>query len=130
MEANRERVDEFKAEVAGMRLRPPDDSRERVWLIGGLVLPLLGLGLILFAYWGASGTAFVSEQIPFLISGGVLGLALVIVGAALFVRYSMTRYLRFWLIRMIYEDRSQTDRVVRCLEGIETALRSGRQAGD
>lgn len=130
MEANRERVEEFKAEVAGMRLRPPDDSRERIWLIGGLVLPLLGLVLVFVGYWGASGTAFVSEQIPFLISGGVLGLTLVVIGAALFVRYSLTRYMRFWLIRVIYEERAQTDRVVASLEAIESALRTGRPSAD
>jgi hypothetical protein len=45
-----------------MSLRPPDDSRERIWLIGGVALPLVGLVLIGIGWWGASGTAFVAEQ--------------------------------------------------------------------
>ena len=45
-----------------------------------------------------------------------LGNIIVIVGAALFIRYSFGRYLRFWMIRLIHEQRAQTDRVVEALE--------------
>ena len=45
----------------------------------------LGLGLILLGWFGASGSAREFEQIPYLISGGILGLALVILGATLCV---------------------------------------------
>jgi hypothetical protein len=48
--------------------------------------------------------------------GSFLGLALIIAGAALFVRYSLARYLRFWLIRLTYESRANTDRVVDAIE--------------
>jgi branched-chain amino acid transport system ATP-binding protein len=68
--------------------------------------------------------AYPAEQFPYLISGGLVGLGLIIAGAALFVRYSMTRYLRFWLLRMIYEERMQTDRNVEALERIEALLRT------
>jgi hypothetical protein len=124
METNHQRIQEFKDEVSGMHLRPPEDSSERTWLIAGLVLPVLGLIAIVLAWWGASGTPYPAEQLPYLISGGVVGLGLIIAGAALFVRYSMTRYLRFWLVRLIYEDRTQTDRTVDALERIEALLRT------
>jgi hypothetical protein len=124
METNHQRIQEFKDEVSGMHLRPPEDSSERTWLIAGLVLPVLGLVAIALAWWGASGTPYPAEQLPYLISGGVVGLGLIIAGAALFVRYSMTRYLRFWLVRLIYEDRTQTDRTVDALERIEALLRT------
>jgi hypothetical protein len=45
-----------------------------------------------------------------------MGLALIIAGAALFVRYSLARYLRFWLIRLTYESRANTDRIVEAIE--------------
>jgi hypothetical protein len=48
--------------------------------------------------------------------GSFLGLALIIAGAALFVRFSLARYLRFWMIRMTYESRANTDRVVDAIE--------------
>jgi hypothetical protein len=124
METNHQRIEEFKQEIAGMDLRPPEDNSERRWLLAGMLLPALGLVAILVAWWGASGTAYVAEQIPFLISGGLIGVGLIVVGAALFVRYSMTRYMRFWLLRMVYEDRVQTDRTVEALERIEALLRT------
>lgn len=133
MESNRQRIEEFKEELASMDLRPPEDSTERLWLIAGMTLPVLGLVAILIGWWGASGTAYPAEQFPYLISGGVLGLGLIVAGAALFVRYSLTRYLRFWLIRLVYEQRAQTDRTVEALQSIEALLRSAirpRQKAD
>ena len=44
-----------------------------------------------------------------------LGVALVasaVVGAALFLRYSIAGFLRFWLARLIYEQKAQTDRLL------------------
>jgi hypothetical protein len=35
---------------------------------------------------------------------------------ALFVRYSLARYLRFWLIRSSYEERANADRIVAAIE--------------
>lgn len=124
MNDSADRIDEFRQDIAEMRIRPPEDATERVWLIAGLALPLLGLIAIAFGWWGASGSAYPAEQIPYLISGGILGLGLIITGAALFVRYSMTRYMRFWLLRVIYEARLQTDRTVESLDRMESALRS------
>lgn len=100
-----------------MNLRPPEDSRERYWQILGLALPIVGIVLILIGWWGASGTALMAEQTPYLISGGLLGLGLIIFGSALFVRYALTRYMRFWLIRLIYEQRQQTDRQIEAMSG-------------
>ncbi len=124
METNTQRIEEFKEEIAGMHLRPPEDSSERLWLIGGMVLPILGFIAIFIGWWGASGTAYTAEQIPYLLSGGLVGLGLIIVGGALFVRYSFTRYLRFWLVRLVYEQRAQTDRSIETLESIESLLRA------
>ncbi|MBK6671889.1 MAG: hypothetical protein IPG46_20455 [Actinobacteria bacterium] len=40
----------------------------------------------------------------------------VVLTVALFVRYSIARYLRFWLIRLTYEGRANTDRIVDAIE--------------
>jgi hypothetical protein len=122
METNHQRVDEFKQEIGALNIPTPADTRERIWLIAGVVGVVAGVALVIVGYVGASGTAVVGNQIPYLISGGVLGLVLVIIGAALFVRYSLSRYLRFWLIRSIYEARTQTDRNVEALARIEQLL--------
>jgi len=58
-----------------------------------------------------------ANQRAFMATGTFLGIALMIGGAALFVRYSMARYLRFWLIRLVHESRVNTERVVDAIEG-------------
>jgi hypothetical protein len=54
---------------------------------GGFALLVLGLGLlsILFAWNGAAGEPFVAAQIPYLVSGGFIGLSLVAVGCTMLV---------------------------------------------
>jgi hypothetical protein len=119
-----ERIDQFKAEIAGLDLKAPEDDKERLFLSGAFALMALGVVAILVGYWGASGSAIVAEQIPYLLSGGLLGVGFIIAGAALFVRYSLSRYLRFWLVREIYEQRAQTDRLVESLTSIESLLQA------
>ena len=119
-----ERIDRFKSEISRLEVKVPEDKTEKSFLYAGVVLLVLG-GLVIFGgYWGASGTPRVNEQLPYLLSGGFLGLGLMVGGAVLFVRYSMSRFLRFWLIREIYEQRTQTDRVVESMQEVETLLRA------
>ncbi len=122
------RIDQFRAEVADLDIKTPADTGERNYLVVGIVLLAVGLGLIFAGYYGASGTKVVGEQIPYVLSGGFLGVGVMVVGAALFVRYSLSRYLRYWLIRTIYEERAQTDKVVDSLGRIEVLLRDSSRA--
>src|SRR3954466_12167747 len=52
-------------------------------LIGALIMPL-GLVLVIMGWWGAAHTPYNFEQVPYLISGGLLGLALCLTGGFLF----------------------------------------------
>ncbi|MCC6339518.1 MAG: hypothetical protein KJ056_11655 [Acidimicrobiia bacterium] len=92
----------------------------------GTILVIASVVLVIAGWYGASGTLDVGEQIPYLISGGVAGLVAAVIGSVLFLRYSMGRYLRYWIIRLVHEDREQTDRVVAALERVEAAVRSPR----
>jgi hypothetical protein len=116
VEDNPDRVEEFTREIAAMKIRTPEAEQERWALILGVAAMVIGLGLIVGAWWGASGTTVIVDAISYLISGGVLGLGLIIIGAALFVRYSSTRYLRYWLVRMIYEEQANADRIQAAVE--------------
>ena len=100
---------------------PSADAEARLMKIG-LALPILGVVLILAAYWTSSGSKYVADQIPMLISGGILGLGLAVIGVGLFIRFSLARLLRFWLARMVVEQQAQTDRVVDALARIEAKL--------
>lgn len=99
------RLDAFRREVAGLPVpAATEDRRNRT---AGMVLVLLGLAAIGAGWWGASGTRDVSDQIPYLISGGVFGLALVVVGSMLLLAQSLRSFLRFWLVRLIAEQRAE-----------------------
>ena len=119
-----DRLAQFREEIATLDIRTPADGDDRRMLWAGIVLMLGGVVAIFFGYWTASGTTNLLDQTPAMISGGLFGVALVAGGSALFVRYSMSRYLRYWLLRLVYEQRLQTDRQVEVLERIEANLRA------
>lgn len=58
------------------RLRSPESA---LGLAGAVLLPL-GLLTILLGWYGASHTPYLFEQVPYLISGGLIGLAFVVAG--------------------------------------------------
>jgi hypothetical protein len=122
-----DRADEFEAELARLRVRRSSPDTERRLVLAGAVLMPVGIVLVIIGWFGASGTTDFSSQIPYLLSGGLLGLALTVVGAALFLRYSLARYLRFWLLRLIFEERSTSDRNVDALDRLGELLVRNRE---
>jgi hypothetical protein len=67
-------------------------SGPRALLVLGAVLQPLGGALILLGWSGAAGSTDVWEQIPYLISGGLLGLALVVAGGFCYFSYWQTEH--------------------------------------
>lgn len=134
MDQNNTRIQQFRKEIDELSVKGSSASSERWMLILGTVLAVAGvvLGII-----GAVNTINAgdspADQRAYMASGSLLGLVLVIAGAALFVRFSMGRYLRYWLIRLVYEGRSDTDRIVDAIErasGLEpTTGASARREG-
>ena len=116
-------VDRLEAGVAALRLSEPSADLERNLLRAAVALPVIGLILIGLAWYGASGTGYVADQIPYLISGGLIGLGLVLIGLGLFLRFSLTKLFRFWLARLVYEHQTQTDRMVDAMAKVEAAIR-------
>jgi hypothetical protein len=110
------RLEEFEREISELKVRAQATGPEGRLLILGVVLLGAGLVLIAVAWVRASGTNDFNDQISYLISGGLGGVGAAVVGCALYVRTAMSRYLRYWLIRMVYEQRAQTDRIVEALK--------------
>lgn len=86
-------------------------DRERARLrtalaIAGAALMMSGVAAILFGWWGVAHTGYVFEQIPYLVSGGLLGLGLIGVGGFL--------YFGSWLAKLVEEQR-QTALALRLL---------------
>ena len=116
-------ADRLEAGVADLHVPEPSADTEALLLKIGFGLPIVGVLLILIAYYNASGSKYVADQVPMLISGGILGLGLVLLGVGLFVRFSLSRMFRFWLARLVAEQQTQTDRVVEALASVESAVR-------
>lgn len=116
-------AERLEAGVADLTVPEPMARVEGVLLKLGLALPVVGLILIGAGWWMTSGTLDVGEQIPMVMSAGVLGLGLILVGLGLFLRYSLTRLFRFWLARLMVEQQAQTTLVVDALARVEAAIR-------
>lgn len=89
-----------------MKLPP----RARTWLsfIGafwpfmlGTALIAGGVAAIVLGYLGVAGTLHVGLQLPYLVSGGLLGLALVVLGAGFLLLHALNRQAR--LLRRLLE---------------------------
>jgi uncharacterized membrane protein HdeD (DUF308 family) len=108
---SKDRVEQFKEEVAEMKLHDPATSRDRLWLRLGIALMIVGIALGAIAFAMSRSTT----QAPSLndaLTVGLAGISTAVVGAALFLRFSIASFLRFWLARLIYEQKAQTDRLL------------------
>jgi len=121
---NDARIDQFKSEIEGLKLRGSSSDGEKRLLILGALLVAAGIVLAIFgAVMVGDAGGSPADQRAYAAQGSFMGIALVIAGGALFVRFSLARYLRFWMIRLTYESRANTDRIVDAIEraaGIET----------
>jgi hypothetical protein len=87
-------------------------------VIGGTLLPI-GVVLVLLGWYGASHTVLLFEQISYLISGGLLGLALVIAGG--FV------YFAYWMTLLVRETRIEREDMQAVLHGAAADASGGRR---
>lgn len=100
------------------------DSRARtridriLGVIGSILVPA-GIVSILLGWYGAARTPYTFEQIPYVISGGLLGVALVIGGGLLFFGS--------WVARL--EQGNDTDALLASVERLREELARGSASG-
>jgi multisubunit Na+/H+ antiporter MnhG subunit len=103
--------------VQGLRVSGRGRLNERLLMVlGGIVAPI-GVIVVLLGWWGAARTPNLYEQIPYLISGGLFGLALVFLGAFF--------YFAHWMTEVVKEQRVQTAAVTEALARLEATMGSG-----
>jgi hypothetical protein len=113
----KERAEQFKAEMADMKLKTGRAGLENLFLVAGVVLMIGGIALALGAYSASLNvTATPGSNVDILDSNSygplaIAGLAISVVGGFVFLRYSLAKFLRFWLLRQIYEQRNAIDEV-------------------
>lgn len=108
------RVDQFKAQIGDMGLRNPAAARDRLLLRVSVSLLAAGplIGIVAYLMSHSSSDALAQRDAIVL---ALVGVGVGVVGAALFVRYSLGQVLRFWLARLTFEQAAQTDRIVEAL---------------
>lgn len=97
-----QRAERFTKEIAEMRIEDPSPGRHGLWARVGLVAMLVGVGVAFLGFSRSTGAtdAFAQRDAMAL---GLLGIATTIAGAAVYLRYAITKVLRFWLARLSFE---------------------------
>lgn len=104
----------MKERIAGIRRQLDDPIVASSWVAGALVLA--GFVAVVLGWRGVAGTLAVPVQVPYLVSGGLGGLAL-IVGAGTIVNVQITRHLAA-------REREMLDTVIDDAREVVAALRS------
>ena len=81
----------------------------------GIGLTIFGFVVAFISWWSAFNAGDFAGIFRSQIFA-VIGIGISIVGIVIWIRNSLTRYLRFWVIRLVYEQREQTDRLIEALE--------------
>jgi hypothetical protein len=115
VEERPERVAQFKADIAEMRLVDPSTARDRLLLRFGVALMIVGVVVGIYAYALSHDTKDALQQRDAIVVA-ITGVAITVAGAALFIRYSVGQFLKFWIARITYEQQAQTDRIVDALD--------------
>jgi len=105
------RLQQFQTEVDQLRVTGGRANPERVGQTIGAIAIAIGLVLGIYAYFGLSHSTSNPLQQGDATVVGLLGVSFTVAGTGLFVVFSLTRYFRYWLVRLIYEQREQTDQL-------------------
>jgi hypothetical protein len=106
--------------LARLRRRASMAPTDKWLAIAGGVLMPLGVILVFIGWYGASHTTRLFEEIPYLISGGLLGIVLATIGAAL--------YFGYWLTRIVAGERQMIEVLARMEAKLDGAAAEGNGA--
>ena len=110
------RIDRFRTELADLKTASGKRNVEQLLLWLSIALMVGGVALAFGAYISSHGSSAdnlgVANQND-MQTLALAGVALSVVGAALFLRYSFARFLRFWMLRQLYEGHAAAGEVER-----------------
>ncbi len=87
---------------------------ERLLMVLGGVLVPMGAIVILLGWWGAAHSPYVFDQIPYVVSGGILGVGMVFLGGFL--------YFTHWITQLVKDSREQAAELLQAFQRIEENL--------
>ena len=116
MQGQPDRIEQFKSDIAELRISDPSAARDRLTLRFGLAALALGVILPPLAYAMSHGTTNALGQRDAIVLA-LIGVSCAVTGGFLYLKAALTDFLRFWLVRDLHERRAQTDRIVAHLDG-------------
>src|SRR6202030_3722437 len=132
MSQSNDRAEQFKADIAEMKLKTGRTGAERLLQLLGAALMVAGIAIALGAYSASLNvTATPGTNVDLLDSNSyialaIAGVAISFTGGFLFLRYSLARFLRFWLLRQAYEQRAAIEDAAGRNEEASAGHRLGR----
>jgi drug/metabolite transporter (DMT)-like permease len=96
-----DRTSRLEADLRALGAPPDHGGRDRWLTLFGVLLLAAGIVVAIVGYAISATTSDPLRQSDGRALGPV-GITLSIAGAALFLRYSTTRFLRFWLARLVH----------------------------
>jgi hypothetical protein len=108
------RLAQFEEEVAKLKVTGGGANPERLGAQWGIGLTILGFVIAIISWFSAKDSGDVNTILRSQIVA-VIGIGVSVVGIVIWVRNSLTRYLRYWIVRLVYEQREQTELLVKAL---------------
>ncbi|MGC5162138.1 hypothetical protein ACLQ3J_05415 [Rhodococcus sp. DT1] len=102
MTSTEDRADRFTRELAQLKIPDPAAGRHDLWLRLGLILMVAGPVLGVASYFLSHNTSDALVQRDAIVMA-IVGVAVAVVGSAVFLRYSLTGFLRFWMARQTFD---------------------------
>jgi hypothetical protein len=111
------RLAQFEDEVGKLKVTGGGANPERLGAQWGIGLTILGFVIAIISWWSALDAKGDNPAVTALRAEifAIIGIGVALVGIVIWVRNSLTRYMRYWIIRLVYEEREQTDQLIRAL---------------
>jgi hypothetical protein len=108
------RLSQFQDEVAKLKVTGGGANPERLASQWGIGLVIVGFVIAIISWFSAQDSTDTLVNLRSIIFA-IIGMGVSVVGIVIWLRNSITRYLRYWIIRLVYEQREQTEQLVKAL---------------
>jgi len=97
------RLDDFEAEVRKLKVTGGGANPERLGAQWGIGLTILGFVIAIISWWSALDAKGDNPAVTALRAEifAIIGVGIALVGIVIWVRNSLTRYMRYWIIRLV-----------------------------
>ena len=105
-----ERAQRFARDLDALTVADPAAKRSQLWIRLGIAAMVVGVALPVIAYFLSHNTSDPLVQRDAIILA-LTGIAVAVVGSVVFLRFSLTNFLRFWLARQAFDMGALSERL-------------------